>query len=112
MAKQVKRSVMPIYLVGVTWLVCALFFSLRSMTDYLLCAAVSAGVFIAGKAVFPDRTYTLPDEQKAEKKQPEKLRKRNAKQKEKKPSWQLNEKNRKRLLKQIRDCKIQKKLPS
>ena len=69
MAKQVKRSVLPIYLVGVTWLVCALFFSLRSMGDYLVCAAVSAGVFIAGKAIFPDKTYHVPD---AEKKQPEK----------------------------------------
>ena len=72
MAKQVKRSVLPIYLVGVTWLGCALCFSLRSMGDYLLCAAVSAGVFVLGKAVFPDRTYTVPDEKKAEKKQPEK----------------------------------------
>ena len=72
MAKQVKRSVLPIYLVGVTWLVCALFFSLRSMTDYLVCAAVSAVVFIAGKAIFPDKTYTVPDaEKKQEKKQPE-----------------------------------------
>lgn len=72
MAKQVKRSVLPIYLVGVTWLVCAVCFSLRSMTDYVLCAAVSAGVFVLGKSVFPDRTYTVPDEKKAENKQPEK----------------------------------------
>ena len=53
MAKQVKRSVLPIYLVGVTWMVCALFFSLRSMTDYLLCAIVSAGVFVAGDCANP-----------------------------------------------------------
>ena len=73
MAKQVKRSVLPIYLVGVTWLVSALFFSLRSMGDYLVCGAVSAVVFILGKAVFPDKSYTVPgSEQKQEKKQPEK----------------------------------------
>ena len=72
MAKQVKRSVLPIYLVGVTWLVTALFFSLRSMGDYLACAAVSAVVFIVGKAIFPDKTFTVPDEKKQEKKQPEK----------------------------------------
>jgi 5-bromo-4-chloroindolyl phosphate hydrolysis protein len=73
MAKQVKRSVLPIYLVGVTWLVTALFFSLRSMGDYLTCAAVSAVVFIVGKAIFPDKTFTVPDqEKKQEKKQPEK----------------------------------------
>ena len=73
MAKQVKRSVLPIYLVGVTWLVTALFFSLRSMGDYLTCAAVSAVVFIVGKAIFPDKTFTVPDqEKKQEKRQPEK----------------------------------------
>lgn len=73
MAKQVKRSVLPIYLVGVTWLVTALFFSLRSLTDYLVCGAVSAVVFIVGKAIFPDKTFTVPDqEKKQEKKQPEK----------------------------------------
>ena len=72
MAKQVKRSVLPIYLVGVTWLVCALFFSLRSLTDYLVCAAVSAVVFIVGKAIFPDKAYTIPgEEKKQEKKKPE-----------------------------------------
>ena len=55
MAKQVKRSVLPIYLVGVTWLVTALFFSLRSLTDYLVCGAVSAVVFIVGKAIYEGR---------------------------------------------------------
>lgn len=76
MAKHIKRSVIPIYLIGVTWLGYALFFSLRAPLDFALCAGVSAGVFVLGKAIFPDKTYTIPgedkQEKKAEKKQSEK----------------------------------------
>ena len=76
MAKVVKRSVIPIYLIGITWLVYALAFSLRRPMDYVLCAVVSGVVFVVGKALFPDKTYTVPgedkQEKKAEKKQPEK----------------------------------------
>ena len=72
MAKRVKRSVAPIYLIGVTWLVYALAFSLRKPMDYIICAVVSAVVFILGKAIFPDKTYTVPGEDKQEKKEPEK----------------------------------------
>ena len=57
MAKQVKRSVLPIYLVGAAWLVYAALFPLRTLGQYLICAAVSAVVFVAGKAVFPDKVY-------------------------------------------------------
>ena len=56
MAKHVKHSVLPIYLVGFFWLGYALLFSLRSAGQYLLCAALSAVVFILGKALFPDKT--------------------------------------------------------
>ena len=62
MAKHVKRSVLPIYLVGFFWLGYALLFSLRSAGQYLLCAALSVVVFILGKALFPDKTYDLPGE--------------------------------------------------
>lgn len=62
MAKHVKHSVLPIYLVGFFWLGYALLFSLRSAGQYLLCAALSAVVFILGKALFPDKTYDLPGE--------------------------------------------------
>ena len=72
MAKRVKRSVIPIYLIGVTWLVYAMALSLRKPLDYIVCAAVSAVVFIIGKAVFPDKTYSVPGEDKQEKKEPEK----------------------------------------
>ena len=63
MAKHIKRSVIPIYLIGGVWLVFALFFSLHTLADYALCAVVSAAVFVVGKAVFPDRVYQMPGEQ-------------------------------------------------
>ena len=67
MAKHVKHSVLPIYLVGFFWLGYALLFSLRSAGQYLLCAALSAVVFILGKALFPDKTYDLPVEKEQSK---------------------------------------------
>ena len=63
MAKHVKHSVLPIYLVGFFWLGYALLFSLRSAGQYLLCAVV----FILGKALFPDKTYDLPGEKEQSK---------------------------------------------
>ena len=63
MAKHIKRSLIPIYLIGGVWLVFALFFSLHTLADYALCAVVSAAVFVVGKAVFPDRVYQMPGEQ-------------------------------------------------
>ena len=71
MAKHVKHSVVPIYLVGVVWLVFGAFFSLHQRMDYILCAAVSVAAFLVGKALFPDKTYEIPgekEEEKAEKK--------------------------------------------
>ena len=70
MAKQVKRSVVPIYLAGAVWLIFALFFSLHQVWDYLLCGAVSIGVLIAGRAVFPDKTYEVPDPKPKEPEKP------------------------------------------
>lgn len=69
MAKHVKRSVAPIYLVGVTWLVQATVFSLYSLSDYAFCVMASVVVFILAKMVFPDKEYTLAGEQKPAEKQ-------------------------------------------
>ena len=66
MAKHVKRSVLPIYLIGVVWLVYALLFPLRTPAQYLICAAVSLAAFVVGKAVFPDKAYAMPGEEKKE----------------------------------------------
>lgn len=66
MAKHVKRSVLPIYLVGVVWLVYALLFPLRTAGEYLICAALSAVAFVIGKALFPDKAYQMPGEEPKE----------------------------------------------
>ena len=67
MAKHIKRSVIPIYLIGVVWLVFALFFSLRTLTDYALCAVVSAAVFVV---------YQMPGEQSKEPEKPKQEKKK------------------------------------
>ena len=74
-AKHVKCSTIPIYLVGVVWLVFGLFLSLSQPMDYVLCAVISIAAFVVGKAIFPDKHYQMPgqaeekkEEKKAEKK--------------------------------------------
>ena len=72
MAKHKKESVIPIYLVGGVWLAAGAFFSLHRISDYVVCALVSAGAFVAGKALFPDKIYEIPgetEEKKEEKKE-------------------------------------------
>ena len=48
MAKHVKRSVIPIYLVGVVWLVFGLGLRLYQPVDYTLCALVSVAALVVG----------------------------------------------------------------
>lgn len=77
MAKHVKRSTIPIYLVGVVWLVFGLFLSLSQPLDYVLCAVISIAVFVVGKAIFPDKHYQMPgqEEPKQEKKEKQEAKK-------------------------------------
>lgn len=72
MAKHVKRSVIPIYLIGGVWLVYALLFPLRTAAQYLLCGGVSLVAFVIGKAVFPDKVYQIAGEPDAKKAEPQK----------------------------------------
>ena len=70
-----KVSVLPIYLVGLTWLSYALLFPLNTRMHYVLCAGLSLVVFVAGKAIFPDKVYQTPgtaQEQQPEAKKAEK----------------------------------------
>ena len=86
MAKHVKRSVLPIYLVGVVWLVYALLFPLRTAGQYLICAALSAVAFVIGKALFPDKVYQMPGEEpKEQPKEPPKEQAKEQPKAEKKP---------------------------
>jgi hypothetical protein len=57
-----KKSVGPIYLVGVTWLLWSIFGSLYRPTHYILAALVSAIVYYLGKMIWPDRGYEMKDE--------------------------------------------------
>ena len=56
-----KRSVLPVYLVGVTWLLFALFFPLYRLSHYCMAALLSLIVYFVGKMIFPDRGYDIPD---------------------------------------------------
>ena len=66
MTKHTKRSVIPIYLIGVVWLVYALLFPLRTATHFLICGALSLVAFVAGKGLFPDKVYEIPGGKKTE----------------------------------------------
>lgn len=65
MAKMVKKSVAPIYLVAALWAAWALLFPLYAPLHYILAAAASVLVFVVGKAVFPDKNYSTPDPEPA-----------------------------------------------
>lgn len=60
MAYGKKRSVLPIYFIGLTWLVWSVCLSLSRVSDFLLCAGVSLGAYVLGKALFPDKGYEAP----------------------------------------------------
>jgi hypothetical protein len=57
-----KKSVVPIYLVGVTWLLWAVFGSLYRPAHYIMAALASAIVYYLGKMIWPDRGYQMKDE--------------------------------------------------
>ena len=61
MAYVKKRSVLPVYLIGGTWLVWALFFPLYRPTHYIMAALASLVVYYVGKMLFPDRGYEVQD---------------------------------------------------
>lgn len=71
MTKKVKRSVAPFYLVAALWLAWALLLPLYRPLDYVLAAVASVVVFILGKAIWPDKTYQIAD-QEPEKQEPPK----------------------------------------
>lgn len=62
MAKHIKPSVLPIYLVGVVCWAMPCCFRLKSAASYGICAVLSLVAFIAGKAVFPDKAFELAGE--------------------------------------------------
>lgn len=59
MAYVKKRSVLPIYFVGGTWLLWALCAPLYRPTHYLMAALASLAAYFVGKMIFPDRGYEM-----------------------------------------------------
>ena len=60
-----KVSVIPIYLVGLVWLMYAIVFPLHAPAHYILCAGISLLAFIIGKAIFPDKVYQTREDKEA-----------------------------------------------
>ena len=66
-----KKSVMPIYLIGIVWLLWAIFGTMYRPAHFIAAVIVSAIVYAIGKALFPDRSYTVEEKEapKEEKKE-------------------------------------------
>ena len=56
-----KRTVLPVYFVGLTWLLWALTGPLYRPAHYIMAALLSAIAYFVGKMIFPDRGYELQD---------------------------------------------------
>ena len=54
-----KRSVLPVYFVGLTWLLWSLLGPLYRPAHYIMAALASAIAYYAGKMIFPDRGYEI-----------------------------------------------------
>lgn len=61
MTAKIKRSVVPIYVWGLVWLIWGLNFPLYTSMHYLACTIASVLVYIVAKMIFPDRAYQTPD---------------------------------------------------
>ena len=61
MAHIKKRSVLPVYLLGGTWLFWSLVFPLYRLTHYIMAALASLVVYHVGKMLFPDRGYEVQE---------------------------------------------------
>lgn len=59
-----KKTVLPVYLVGGTWLMWAVFGSLYRFSHYLMAALVSAIVYHVAKMIWPDSGYEVKEEGK------------------------------------------------
>ncbi len=55
--KVTKRepSVLPIYLIALTWIVATFLFGAKTIAGYLITLAVSAAVYFVGRVIFPDK---------------------------------------------------------
>ena len=56
-----KRSALPVYFIGGTWLLWALLAPLYRPTHYIMAALASFIAYHVGKMLFPDRGYEVQD---------------------------------------------------
>lgn len=56
-----KRSVLPVYLIGATWLLWSLLAPLYRPTHYIMAALASLVVYYVGKMLFPDKGYEIKE---------------------------------------------------
>lgn len=54
----VKKPALPVYLLGICWLVYALFFPLYRFYHYIFAAAFSFAVYLISSLILPDQTVT------------------------------------------------------
>lgn len=66
MAEVKKKTVLPIYSVGVVWLAFALMGMLSSVWDYVFCAAASALCYAVVSALCPEKRVEVPEQPKKE----------------------------------------------
>ena len=59
MAHVKKRSVLPVYFIGGTWLLWSVFAPLYRPVHYIMAALVSLIAYYGGKMLFPDRGYEV-----------------------------------------------------
>lgn len=60
-----RKSVLPVYLIGIVWLLWAIFGPLNRPLHYVMAALVSAIVYYIGKLIWPDRGYEVQAEPSA-----------------------------------------------
>ena len=54
-----KRSVLPVYFIGIVWLLWALFLPLYRPAHYVMAALASLVAYYGGKMLFPDKGYEV-----------------------------------------------------
>lgn len=59
MAYVKKRSVLPVYFIGIVWLLWALFLPLYRPAHYVMAALASLVAYYGGKMLFPDKGYEV-----------------------------------------------------
>lgn len=70
MAYVKKRSVLPVYFIGGTWLLWSLFAPLYRPTHYIMAALASLIAYYVGKMLFPDRGYEMEGAAQAKPQEP------------------------------------------